>query len=62
MSVRRIPFSDETKNIRHISLNNSPVLTDASKAKKPIAYIIDFFLSNLPGFKIQAVAGCTMNT
>ena len=43
-------------------INNSPVFTAANNAKKPMAYMIDFFLSNLPGRNIQAVAGCTMKT
>ena len=52
-------------NVSPVSNNRnsySPVLTAASNARKPMAYTIDFFRSNLPGFRIQAVAGWTMKT
>jgi len=50
------------KTAPRIQKHHSPVFTAANNAKKPIAYMIDFFLSNLPGRNIQAVAGCTMKT
>ena len=47
------------KRVNNITYNEQyiPVLTAANKARKPMAYIIDFFRSNRPGRNIHAVAG-----
>ena len=55
--TERNPNNKRVNNIIYKMSNNIPVLTAANKARKPMAYIIDFFRSNRPGRNIYAVAG-----
>jgi len=57
-----IIYLDEKKNRNRVSVEVSPVFIAASAARNAIAYMIDFFLSNRPGRRIHAVAGCTIKT
>jgi len=54
--VSKVSITISTAEYAH-NKHDVPVFTAANKARKLIAYMIDFFLSNLPGLNIQAVAG-----